>query len=89
MPKVVFAQALKRHIDCPPVDVAGATVRQALEAAFDVNPRVRGYVLDDQSHLRKHMTIFIDGMMVRDRTGLTEAVLPASQIYVVQALSGG
>ena len=25
------------------------------------NPQARGYVLDDQSALRKHMTIFVDG----------------------------
>ena len=89
MPRVIFAQALKRHIDCPPLDVAGTTVREALDAAFAINPRARSYVLDDQSHVRKHMTIFIDGRMIRDRTGLSEPVTPISEIYIVQALSGG
>jgi hypothetical protein len=50
---------------------------------------VRGYVLDDQAGLRKHMTIFVDGRMIRDRARLTDAVGESSTVYVFQALSGG
>jgi sulfur-carrier protein len=89
MPRIVFAQALQRHVQSPALDVAGDTVREALDAAFAINPRIRSYILDDQGHVRKHMTIFIDGRMIRDRTSLSETVKPESQIYVVQALSGG
>lgn len=89
MPRITFGPALRRHIDCPPLDVEGATLREALNAAFARNPQVRGYILDDQAHLRKHMLIFVDGRAVRDRTSFSESVTEASHIYVVQALSGG
>jgi molybdopterin synthase sulfur carrier subunit len=89
MPRVVFAQVLQRHVDCPPRDVVGSTVRAALNCVFEDNPRVRGYVLDDQAQLRKHMTIFVDGRAIRDRTTLSDAVQSNSEIYVLQALSGG
>ena len=56
---------------------------------FADNPQARGYVLDDQSALRKHMTIFIDGRMIRDRARLADTVGEASTIHVLQALSGG
>jgi molybdopterin synthase sulfur carrier subunit len=46
-------------------------------------------VLDDQAALRRHMTIFVDGRMIRDRTRLADAVTDTSTIYVFQALSGG
>jgi hypothetical protein len=46
-------------------------------------------VLDDQSALRRHMTIFVDGRMIRDRVRLADPVGEASTIYVFQALSGG
>jgi sulfur-carrier protein len=46
-------------------------------------------VLDDQSALRKHMIIFVDGELIRDRAGLTDAVAESGTIYVFQALSGG
>lgn len=89
MPQVTFTSALERHLSCPPQKVAGATVREVLDQAFAANPGVRAYVLDEQGALRKHMTVFVDGEAARDRTGLSDAVKPDSQIYVMQALSGG
>lgn len=89
MVSIVFGQALQRHVKCPPVDVTGTTVRDALEAAFALHPSARSYVLDDQAHVRKHISIFCDGKMVRDRTTLTERVANDSRILIVPALSGG
>ena len=89
MPRVVFAPVLQRHVECPPGDVPGSTVRDVLDAAFATNERARGYVLDDQAALRKHMLIFIDGERIADRVQLSDAVKPNSQIYVMQSLSGG
>lgn len=89
MPRVIFASALQRHVPSPPADVDAATVREALEAAFALNGRIRGYVLDDQASLRKHMTIFIDGRPIKDRVRQSDSVGEKSEIYVVQALSGG
>ena len=89
MARVVFADVLQRHVDCPEVEARGGTVREALEAVFEANPRLRGYVLDDQAALRKHMTIFVDGQLVRDRLRLADPVAANSEIRVLQALSGG
>lgn len=89
MPQVVFTPALQRHVTCPPAEVEGGTVREVLDRVFGENPRARGYVLDEQGTLRKHITVFIDGEAIRDRTGLSDDVGADSQIYVMQALSGG
>lgn len=89
MPIVSFTDAIQRHVPCPPAEVPGATVREALDAVFAGNPRARGYVLDEQDALRKHMAIFVDGRMIGDRAGLGDPVAPDSRIYVMQALSGG
>ncbi|MFL6824496.1 MAG: MoaD/ThiS family protein [Xanthobacteraceae bacterium] len=89
MAKVVFTPNIQRHIALPESEVSGRTVRDVLDAVFAENPQARGYVLDDQSGLRKHMTIFVDGRMVRDRARLTDAVSQSSTVYVFQALSGG
>src|SRR5262245_36881416 len=56
MVHVVFTPNLQRHVDCPPCTVAGVTVRAALDAAFAMNERARGYVLDEHGALRKHMS---------------------------------
>jgi sulfur-carrier protein len=89
MAKVVFTANVQRHVGCPTAEAAGATVREVLERVFADNPQARGYVLDDQAALRRHMTIFVDGQMIRDRTRLADAVTATSTIYVFQALSGG
>jgi sulfur-carrier protein len=89
MAKVVFTTNLRRHVDCPTVDVPGGTVREVLDQVFAANERLRGYVLDDQAALRKHMTILVDGSRLRDLAELSDAVGPSSNVYVLQALSGG
>jgi sulfur-carrier protein len=76
-------------VACPACDAAGATVRAVLDAAFDTNPAARGYVLDEHGELRKHVVVFVNGLPVRDRGGLSDAVAPHDEIYVFQALSGG
>lgn len=89
MPKVVFTPNIQRHVGCPEMVVPGSTVREALEGVFKAIPPARGYVLDDQAALRRHMTIFVGGRTIRDRDGLSDAVGEADTIYVFQALSGG
>ena len=89
MPQVKFTQNLSRHLSAPPREVAGTTVRQSLEQVFRTNPQLRGYLLDDQGRLRKHVVIFVDGEMIEDREGLSDAVQSSSELYVMQALSGG
>jgi sulfur-carrier protein len=89
MPRIEFPQVLQRHLRCAPIEVDGDTVRAALEHAFLHYPALRSYLLDDAGALRAHVTIFVDGQVVRDRTGLRTAVTARSQIQVLQALSGG
>lgn len=89
MAKLVFTQQLARFTEVPTVDTPVCTLRAALEAAFALNPRLRGYVLDDQGHLRFHVVIFIDGQRVRDHVRLDDALRPDSSVHVLQALSGG
>ena len=84
---MTFTGNLQRLIAAPPAQVAGATVREALEAVFAQNPRLRGYILDDQGALRRHVIVFVGGEPVKDRTGLSDAA--AGEISVLQALSGG
>lgn len=86
---VRFTQNIQRHVPCPPAEVEGSTVKEVLERVFALNEPARGYVLDDQGALRKHMAVFVNGEQVRDRDGLSDAVPPNGKIDVMQALSGG
>jgi sulfur-carrier protein len=89
MAKVTFTANLMRHVDCPSVDAKGVTVREVLSAVFAQNPRLKGYVVDEQFSLRRHMGIIVDGEIVMDRKRLSDPVASNSEIFVLQALSGG
>jgi molybdopterin synthase sulfur carrier subunit len=89
MAKVFFTANLRRHVDCPGMEAEGATVAQVLVAVFAVHDRLGSYVLDDQGALRKHMTILVDGRRIADLERLTDPVAPTSEVWVMQALSGG
>lgn len=89
MPRIAFTRHLQTHVDAPDTQVGGATVREALDEVLAANPRLRGYVLDDSGAVRKHISVFLDGESVRDRAGLTDPLAPDSEIFVMQALSGG
>jgi molybdopterin synthase sulfur carrier subunit len=89
MARVTFTPHLQRFLDAPPVEVAGTTVAQALDAVFAANPRLRGYVVDERGHLRKHVTVFVGDNPIRDRVTMSDAVEASTEIFVLQALSGG
>jgi sulfur carrier protein ThiS len=86
---VSFTPNIQRHGACPPSRVQGHTVAAVLAEVFANNARARGYVLDDQGGLRRHMMVFVDGSAVLDRQHLSDTVLPDSDVHVIQALSGG
>ena len=86
---VRFTSNLQHHIQCDERQVSASTVRGALEAYFAAHPGARGYVVDDQGALRHHMVLFLDGRPISDRQEQSDAVVDGSELYVMQALSGG
>lgn len=89
MAELHFTQNLTRHIECPPKSISAESVAELLSRYFSECPEVRGYVLDDQGALRKHVKILVDGRNIVDRTKLSDPISGKSQVYVFQALSGG
>lgn len=89
MTRVAFTANLRRHVECPPADVTGATVGEVLRAYFALHPAVASYVVDDQGALRRHVAVFIGREQVVDRERLTDPVGADDEIHVMQALSGG
>ena len=46
-------------------------------------------MVDEHGRLRKHMAIFVNNQPLKDRVELSDAVSEDTEIYVMQALSGG
>ena len=90
MPTVKFTYALKRFFPgLRQTPATGTSLSDIIEEMEKQYPGIRGYVLDDQGQLRKHVNIFIDGNMIRDKTKLSDPFTENSEIYIMQALSGG
>jgi sulfur-carrier protein len=89
MAQVYFTAHLRALADASQIDADGTIVGEALDRAFAANPRLKGYVLDEQGAVRKHVAIFLDGMRLPNATALAAPIAAGSEIYVMQALSGG
>ena len=89
MPTVEFAPALTRHVPCPRQEVPAGPLAAVLEAAFAAAPALRGYVLDEQGAVRKHVAVFVNGEMIPRREDLSRQLAPSDRVHVIQALTGG
>ncbi len=90
MPTIKFTYALKRFFpklkDTP---ATGNTLTDVFKEIETNYPGLRSYVLDEKGSLRRHVNIFIDGKMINDRNKLSDTFSSSSEIYIMQALSGG
>jgi sulfur-carrier protein len=97
MAKVVLASALARWLPAGlapadgefVVELPGKNVGEALEALFARHPSLRGYVLDERGAVRRHVALFVDGDALQPKSDLARALREDSELYVMQALSGG
>jgi molybdopterin synthase sulfur carrier subunit len=89
MVTVEFAASLRRHVECAPQSVAPGDLRGVLDAALAAAPALAHYVFDDQHHVRKHVAIFINRQMLRQRAQLDQILQDGDRVLVIQALTGG
>lgn len=89
MATVEFTPNLARQTTTACCEVGAETVAEALALVFQSLPTLRSYVLDDQGAVRTHVVIFVDGESIRDRRHLSDSLRPDSEVFVMQALSGG
>jgi sulfur-carrier protein len=90
MPVVKFTKALKRFFpNLQDTPAGGSTIAVVLSEMDTHYPGLKSYLLDEHGQLRKHVNIFIDGNMVADRNTLNDKFSENSEIYIIQALSGG
>lgn len=90
MARVKFTPNLKRFFpDLITIDVDGETVADVVKA---VDARWQGlatYIVDEHGVLRQHVNIFVGDDLIKDKQMLSDAVDSDTQIYIMQALSGG
>lgn len=90
MPTVKFTYALRRFFPgLKDTAARGKSLAAVLAEMDNCYPGVKSYLLDEQGQLRRHVNIFIDGVLINDRKKLSDGFAENSEIYIMQALSGG
>lgn len=90
MPVVRSAHFLTNAFPLPrECHAEGSTVAEVLQNMEQQHPGMIRYVLDDQKALRIHVNIFLGNQPLRDRQKLSDPVNEDTEIYIMQALSGG
>ena len=90
MPTVKFTYALNRFFKgLRPTQAESKSLKEVIKEIDGSYPGIRNYILDEQGSLRRHVNIFIDGKLISDRVALTDSFNDKSEIYIIQALSGG
>jgi hypothetical protein len=89
MVQIAFTPHLRAVGPTAPTRYDGATLAQVLDRVNEDFPQLRGYLLDDQGRLRKHIAVFVDGVMKPREGALAISLTDASDVYIFQALSGG
>ncbi len=90
MVSIKFTHALKRfYPDLQALESEATIVSEVIAEIEAAYPGIKNYILDDQGRVRKHVNIFVDGRMIKDRETLSDQLLVNSEVYIMQALSGG
>lgn len=89
MPRLALTPNLLSLVPAPPDRVDGSSVKETLESAFQLNPRLRGYLFEDDGTLRKHIALIVNGAPIQDRESLSDPLGEDDELFVMQALSGG
>lgn len=89
MAKISFTAHLRKVAPPGATRVSAPTLGRALSEIFARAPQLRGYVVDEQDRLRRHVVIFVNGARLAP-IGWAECALGSDdEVYVMQALSGG
>ena len=90
MPEVSFTSNLKRFFPTlETTEVQNLTINEILDEVNNKYPGIKDYIVDEHGQLRKHVNIFIDNELIKDKEFLSDKVQPGNSVYFMQALSGG
>jgi len=86
---VRLPSVLRVAVGADRIEVAGATVREALDAACVELPNLRRHLLLDDGALRPHVLCLLNGRSLDRRTFGEHVVSGGDEILIHQAISGG
>jgi molybdopterin converting factor small subunit/photosystem II stability/assembly factor-like uncharacterized protein len=67
------------------LEIGGGTIGEVIDRLERDNPRLSGWVLDEQGRIREHVNVFLNG----ERASLSNPVKAEDLVHVIPAISGG
>jgi molybdopterin converting factor small subunit len=90
MPNLLVPIALRPYTNRQAeIDVAGATVRAALEALSAQYPQLAAQIFDEAGELRGFINVFVGADNIKTADGLDTPVRPDDEVAIVPAIAGG
>lgn len=89
MATISFTAHLRKVAPPGATKVAADNLGDALDQVFAKAPKLKGYVVDEQNRLRRHVVIFLNGARIAPANWSTQVLAVGDEVYVMQALTGG
>lgn len=90
MAQVRFTRHLVQFFpDLKPGEIEATTVAGLVAALNQKHPGISQYILDETGRLRRHVNIFVGDEPIGDRVALSDPLTADSNVFILQALSGG
>ena len=86
MPRVILTGPISQRVGgVGAIDVDGGTAGEVIRSLEQAHPALRGWVVDEQGRLRRHVRIFLR----QGAIPLEERLGPDDELHIVAAISGG
>ena len=66
-------------------ELDGSTIGELIQRLEDQHPELRGWILDERGHIRRHINVYVNGEPGEGRTPVEEG----DRVDVLPAISGG
>jgi molybdopterin converting factor small subunit len=89
MVQVVLTANLQKYYPKSRFEVQAGSLREVLSSMDVVRPLFSDYILENHNTVRKHVNIFVNGELLKDKSDIDSKLAPGARIHIMQALSGG
>ena len=90
MPIVRFPTLMKYYVDNQSeFSVDGATVAEVLDNILLRYPTLKTHLFDSNGNLRRHFNIFVNGVHLRDLSGMETSLNEDDKVILMASAAGG
>ena len=90
MPIVRFPALMKYYVDNQSeFSVDGATVAEVLDNILLRYPTLKTHLFDSNGNLRRHFNIFVNGVHLRDLSGMETSLNEDDKVILMASAAGG